>query len=139
MNFDTDPTRLKRQQILLHFLGFYSGSVDGVWSSKSIKAKNNFELSGTFTGGLPNQGLPFGPGDTLPYILSRDPKTGYVTHPDLTESKISEILELNQTDKTAVMDPVGTSLKVDGYLIGSNGSNLPTVIIDAPTPGKKHK
>ena len=89
--FDTNPDRLRRQQAVMSHLKFYRGELDGIWGPASISAKKAFEVSGSFTGGLPNQGLPFNPNAQLPSILYRDPQTGLVCHPELSDEKLTEM------------------------------------------------
>ena len=106
--FDTNPDRLRRQQAVLAHLNFYRGKLDGVWGPESINAKKAFETSGTFTGGIPNQGLPFNPNAQLPSILYRDPQTGLVCHPGLDEEKLTELMRSRGTmgDDKVKAEPV---------------------------------
>jgi peptidoglycan hydrolase-like protein with peptidoglycan-binding domain len=55
-------SQLKRQQQILKVLGFYTGTITGVWDERSIQAMKLFETSNTFKPGIPNHGLPFGDG-----------------------------------------------------------------------------
>lgn len=50
---------IKNQQELLKALGYYHGSVDGIWGPKTIQAKKEFESTKNFNPGIPNNGLPF--------------------------------------------------------------------------------
>ena len=48
---------VRQQQVLAH-LGYYKGSIDGIWGPGTIKAMKEFESMG-FAPGVPNGGLPF--------------------------------------------------------------------------------
>lgn len=62
----TNPKEILRQQIVLNFLGFYNGRLDGIWGPETIAAKKSFEGSGNFNPGIPNSGLPFANDGPLP-------------------------------------------------------------------------
>lgn len=106
-NIETNVDRLKQQQAVLAVLGFYRGAIDGIWSAESISAKRQYEASGKFTGGIPNQGLPFDPSAPLPAPLYRDPRSGLVRHPELTNEKMQELMTRRGSNVPAeVKEPV---------------------------------
>ena len=61
-----NPHEILRQQIVLNFLGYYNGRLDGIWGPETIAAKKSFESSGNFNPGIPNSGLPFATNGPLP-------------------------------------------------------------------------
>lgn len=103
---------LQRQQIVLKFLNYYHGKCDGVWGPATIAAKRQFELSGKFNPGYPNNGQPFPVDGPFPSGIIRDPsKRGYITHVDITpefiKANLSELVTNNQTfDPAPVEDTV---------------------------------
>jgi hypothetical protein len=62
----TKPHQLRRQQLVLKHLGYYSGKVDGTWGPASIEAKRMFESEKKFKPSYPNGGLPFAETHDLP-------------------------------------------------------------------------
>lgn len=64
-----------RQQQILKELGYDPGKIDGVWSSKSIEAKQKWERQRSFSPAVPNNGLPFRPRDILPKGIIYNPQT----------------------------------------------------------------
>lgn len=60
--------QIKAQQMVLAHLGFYKGKIDGIWSTKSITAKREFE-AGNFDPCVPNGGFPFEKRGSLPMGL----------------------------------------------------------------------
>lgn len=57
MQYET--AQLRRQQLIMHVLGFYDGALDGIWGPKSIEAKKRFEASPKFMPAIPANGMPF--------------------------------------------------------------------------------
>jgi hypothetical protein len=86
---------LKAQQIVLAFLGFYRGPIDGIWSMDTISAKRKFECDHLFIPAAPSNGLPFAHRQKLPKGCMWD-KDNLLTHRDLTPEKIKAILEKQQ-------------------------------------------
>ena len=64
-----NPVEIRAQQIVLAFLGFYRGPIDGIWSMDSISAKRRFEEDDLFLPCYPNNGLPFTARQKLPANL----------------------------------------------------------------------
>lgn len=82
---ETNIQRLQRQQMILKFLGYYTGACDGIWSEKTIAAKREFEVSGKFSPAYPNHGLPFDFTSKLPSGIMLDytkPRSGLLMHVD---------------------------------------------------------
>ncbi len=65
----TSELHIARQQLVLTRLGHYHGPIDGIWGPDSITAKKEFEGSGRFNPGIPNNGLPFASFGPLPLGL----------------------------------------------------------------------
>ena len=86
----TNKMEIMAQQVVLAFLGYYSGAVDGIWSDASMKAKRAFEADDSFVPGIPSYGMPFALLDKLPKGLRWEKKL--LTHRDLTPEKAQEIL-----------------------------------------------
>jgi hypothetical protein len=84
------PEQIKRQQMIMRVLGFYSGKIDGIWAQKCIEAKRNWELSGKFNPANPNNGLPFADTDPLPSGMRFDRVSRMFTHRELSETLIAE-------------------------------------------------
>lgn len=95
-------TELSAQQLVLAFLGFYKGAIDGVWSDDSIKAMRAFECDDLFCPAVPTQGLPFKAGTKLPKGMYWDKKL--VSHRKLTVEKAQELI----TSRTKKVLPVNT-------------------------------
>lgn len=64
-----------RQQQILKELGYDPGKIDGVWSLKSIEAKQKWERQRSFSPAVPNNGLPFRTRDVLPKGIIYNPQT----------------------------------------------------------------
>ena len=64
-----------RQQQILKELGYDPGKIDGVWSLKSIEAKQKWERQRNFSPAVPNNGLPFKKNDVLPKGIIYNPQT----------------------------------------------------------------
>lgn len=94
-----NPVEIRAQQIVLAFLGFYRGPIDGIWSSDSIEAKRKFEFEESFVPAAPSNGLPFAARQKLPKGCRWD-DAGLLTHRDLTPEKIKEILTKQQKHKS---------------------------------------
>lgn len=82
---------LQAQQIVLAFLGFYKGKIDGIWSEATIKAKQAFECEDSYLPAAPTFGLPFSTGSRLPKGLRWE--SGFLTHVKLTMDKVKEIMD----------------------------------------------
>lgn len=87
----TSKEHISSQQLVLAFLGYYNGKIDGIWSQASIEAKVKFEGDESFVPAYPNAGLPFGTRDKLPKDWYVD-KRGNVKHKKLSEEKAKELL-----------------------------------------------
>lgn len=94
MKLETNPKVLQRQQVILAFLGYYKGKLDGIWGKESINAKKDFEVSGKFAPGLPNRGLPFVNTDSMPKGVFADPfNKGLLSAKGLSEEDISRMIQ----------------------------------------------
>lgn len=82
---------LQAQQLVLAFLGYYKGVIDGIWSTASIQAKQAFECADNYLPAAPTFGLPFAPGSRLPKGLLWD--KGFLIHKDLTVERAKEIYD----------------------------------------------
>lgn len=87
-----DRAAIKRQQLVLKHLGYYHGEIDGIWSKKSMEAKIQYERSGKFNPGIPNNGMPFNTNVKLPQGLYFDPK-GYVAVFDFDVDTLNKPVE----------------------------------------------
>ena len=87
----TGTEQLKRQQLLLKLKGFYSGAIDGIWSTMTIAAKQKWERTRGFVPALPNNGMPFASKGPYP--------SGVRTGLDglLTCAEVEEFLESRKT------------------------------------------
>lgn len=65
---------LQSHQLVLKFMGFYSGKCDGIWGPDSIAAMRDYEKSGKFSPGYPSNGMPFKEKGQLPANLCRVPR-----------------------------------------------------------------
>ena len=88
----TGKAELMAQQVVLAFLGFYKGAIDGIWSGESIRAKQAFEREDAYVPGVPSNGLPFAPKGKLPKGLYWDGKR-LLNHRSLTPEKMAEIIK----------------------------------------------
>ena len=94
MKLETNPKVLQRQQVILAFLGYYEGKLDGIWGKDSINAKKDFEVSGKFAPGLPNRGLPFVNTDSMPKGVFSDPfNKGLLSAKGLSEDDIAKMIQ----------------------------------------------
>lgn len=82
---------LQAQQLVLAFLGYYKGVIDGIWSTASIQAKQAFECADNYLPAAPTFGLPFAPGSRLPKDMLWD--KGFLTHKNLTIERAKEIFD----------------------------------------------
>lgn len=118
---ETNVKRLQRQQMVLKFLGYYSGKCDGIWSAKTIAAKREFETSGKFAPAYPNNGAPFDFTSKLPQGLTLDwnaPRSGLIHHLDIPDGYYdqfkNELVFVEQTfDPSAIKAPVYDPLMND--------------------------
>lgn len=90
---------IRSQQLVLAFLGFYKGPIDGIWSGDSINAKRRFECDDAFIPAAPNNGLPFANRAKLPKGCQWD-KEGLLSHRGLTPEKAAELLKTQQKQTT---------------------------------------
>lgn len=88
----TGKAELMAQQVVLAFLGFYKGAIDGIWSGESIRAKQAFEREDAYVPGVPSSGLPFAQKGKLPKGLYWDGKR-LLNHRSMTPEKMAEIIK----------------------------------------------
>lgn len=96
-------TELRAQQLVLAYLGFYKGPIDGIWSGDSISAKRRFECEDSFIPAAPSSGLPFPHRAKLPKGCQWD-KEGLLTHRGMTPERAAELLKTQQK-KVATAQP----------------------------------
>jgi hypothetical protein len=96
-----EEKQLKRQQLLLSRMGFYSSKIDGIWGPESITAMKKFEADPRFRPGVPNNGLPMRSSPPYPagMYLEYD---GLIYHsilstdiPTLTDSTVAPVNAVN--------------------------------------------
>jgi len=112
----TNKMELMSQQVVLAFLGFYRGAIDGIWSDATMKAKREFEAHDSYVPGIPSYGMPFALLDKLPKGLKWEKKL--LTHKDLTPEKAAEILRTRTraaTPAPVVETPVEEELDEEDY------------------------
>lgn len=126
---------LKYQQAVLKHLGFYKGSVDGIWSEKTIAAKQQFEFKREFSPAIPNNGLPFGLSDRLPkgIYFKRIGNTMCLHHSDIDDSAMANLLGKTQ-GSVAVREPVVSN---DGPVIEAP-AETPAEVVE-PTVAEEPK
>ena len=95
----TSQIELSAQQLVLAFLGFYKGPIDGIWSTDSINAMKAFERDDSFCPGVPTNGLPFPVTAKLPKGMYWDKKL--VNHRKLSPEKAAELLRTQVKAKPA--------------------------------------
>lgn len=93
----TNPEQLKRQQLILKVLGYYSGKLDGIWGPQSIKAKQCFEADPSYVPGNPNNGLPFT--NVPPYPKGISINNGLLYHPLIDTYKDKPEVKESKSDK----------------------------------------
>lgn len=108
----TGKVELMAQQVILAFLGFYNGAIDGIWSDASIRAKRAFECDDAYTRGIPSNGLPFTLHDKLPKDLYWDKKL--LNHRNLTPEKMQEIIKSREKKPTPPAPTQNNSQKPNG-------------------------
>lgn len=81
---------LRAQQLVLAFLGFYNGAIDGIWSNATIKAMQAFECDDKFLPAVPTTGYPFAARSRLPKGMYWD--KNLVAHVKLTPEMAAELL-----------------------------------------------
>ena len=91
MMMQTGKMELMSQQVVLAFLGFYKGAIDGIWSTATIQAKQAYERELNFVPGVPSNGLPFTTKGRLPKGLYWDEKK-LLGHRQMTPEKAAEIV-----------------------------------------------
>jgi hypothetical protein len=99
----TGKVELMAQQVVLAFLGFYNGAIDGIWSDASIRAKRAFECDDAYARGIPSNGLPFTLHDKLPKDLYWDKKL--LNHRNLTPEKMQELIKTRTRTPAPVQTP----------------------------------
>jgi len=82
---------LRAQQLVLAFLGFYNGMIDGIWSSATIKAMQAFECDDKFLPAVPTTGYPFAARSRLPKGMYWD--KNLVSHTKLTPELAADLLK----------------------------------------------
>lgn len=90
----TGKMELMAQQVVLAFLGYYNGAIDGIWSDATIKAKRDFEFHDSYVPGIPANGLPFALNEKLPKGLYWEKKV--LNHRQMTPEKAAEIIRSRQ-------------------------------------------
>lgn len=88
------PIEMSAQQLVLAFLGFYSGPIDGIWSTDSINAMRAFERDDKFCPGVPTNGLPFPARAKLPKGMYWDKKL--VNHVKMSPERAAELMKTQQ-------------------------------------------
>lgn len=86
----TSETELRAQQLVLAFLGFYGGKIDGIWSDATISAMKKFEMDDRFLPAVPTIGMPFKVNCRLPKGMYWDKKI--VSHRGLTVEAAQKLL-----------------------------------------------
>lgn len=91
--------QLIAQQVVLAYLGYYKGTIDGIWGPASYEAKRAYDNSETFDG-VPTSGTPFARDVKIPRALRwRD---NCLWHKDCDQDKFDELVKASQ--KAAVED-----------------------------------
>jgi hypothetical protein len=101
-NMQTGKMELMAQQVVLAFLGYYNGAIDGIWSDATIKAKRDFEFHDSYVPGIPANGLPFSLNEKLPKGLYWEKKV--LNHRQMTPEKAAEIIR-SRTRTTQPTNP----------------------------------
>lgn len=123
---DTHQRVLQRQQMVLKHLGYYRGRCDGIWSRKTITAKRDFELSGKFNPGYPNNGMPFNCDGPFPSGIIRDPLNKHlIIHVDMDREFIARLEgelvtctdRFDPEPQVASTEPTVSTEKVDSVVI----------------------
>jgi peptidoglycan hydrolase-like protein with peptidoglycan-binding domain len=104
-----DNFELRAQQLVLAFLGFYNGDIDGIWSNATIRAMKAFECDDKFLPAVPTQGLPFRLNCRLPKGMYWDKRL--VAHRDLTPDAIKALLD-KRTPRKVETQPAKTEPEV---------------------------
>jgi hypothetical protein len=99
----TGKVELMAQQVVLAFLGFYTGAIDGIWSDATIRAKRAFEYDDSYVPGIPHNGLPFALNEKLPKGLYWEKKV--LNHRNLTPEKMQEIIK-SRSRTTPTVTPI---------------------------------
>lgn len=100
----TGNDQLKRQQQILRLKGFYTGAIDGIWSSMTIEAKQKWERSRNFVPAIPNNGLPFASKGPYPSGI-RVGKDGMLTCAEVEEFLEREKLSQQRTFEKKKVEP----------------------------------
>lgn len=77
------------QQLVMAHLGLYDGACEGVWGPKSIKAKQEWELTSEYEPAIPTQGLPLSVGCKLPKGMRWIPGTNKLSVSFITEEQLA--------------------------------------------------
>lgn len=99
----TGNAEIRAQQLVLAYLGFYNGVIDGTWSDASIRAMKAFECDDSFLPAVPTNGLPFPVNAKLPKGMFWDKKL--VSHRKMTTEDAKAILAA----RTPATKPVTTT------------------------------
>lgn len=92
--------QLVRQQAILKGIGYYKGSLDGVWGPMTIDAKKQFESDMSYLPGLPNNGLPFAGQKPYPAGITVDIRSGLLQHPTVVNLAVEEAEALKLGPRT---------------------------------------
>lgn len=99
-----DRAQLQSHQLVLKFMGFYTGKCDGIWGPESVTAMRAYEASGKFSPGYPSNGMPFKEKGQLPANLYRVPRQPliikHVDMPDDYADKHKDELVVNTLSRT---------------------------------------
>lgn len=90
----TSKEEIMAQQLIMAFLGFYRGVIDGIWSGASISAMQAFECSDLFAPAVPTFGLPFPLNARLPKGMRWHNRL--VTHVRLSPDAAETLLKSRQ-------------------------------------------
>lgn len=85
-----EDIEIRALQLVLAFLGFYPGAIDGLWSASTINAMKKFEMDDSFLPAVPTGGLPFPVNARLPKGMFWEKRL--VSHRRLTKEAAAEIL-----------------------------------------------
>lgn len=108
---DVRKEHIARIQAIMKFLGFYNGTVDGIWGRSSMAAKQRWEMSESYEPAYPSQGRPLDVLDKkLPKGVMRDTKNRtLLTHIKMTDEQMESLLA--NEPKRRVQKPLEPSVK----------------------------
>lgn len=119
-----DDIEIRALQLVLAFLGFYPGAIDGIWSGSTITAMKKFEMDDSFLPAVPTGGLPFQVNSRLPKGMFWDKRL--VSHRKLTKEAAAELL--NKRSRSAA--------KVSGQ---EKPVEKPAEVVEAPAKTETDK